>query len=152
MSPGPASAAFGDGSRLSAAGEIGAGTKRPALGCEHDGAASGVGVEPLEGFADFGDQLAVEEIVRRTAHLDGGDETILADLRVAHLRLSSGLRLTISASTTVRPWPCGWTITGLRSISSISSAWSAAKRDNVAISSASAARSAGGDPRVAPSS
>ena len=47
-------------------------------------------------------------------------------------------RLTISASTTVRPWPCGWTMTGLRSISSIWSAWSAAKRDNAAISAARA--------------
>ena len=56
--------------------EIGAGAERAALGGEHDRAAGGVGVEPLECGADLGDQRGVEEIVRRPADLDRGDEAV----------------------------------------------------------------------------
>src|SRR5579885_1885702 len=131
-------------------GEIGAGAKRTPFGGEHDRPAGIVGVEPLERLADLGDQLAVEEIMRRPAQLNRCDKPveghadILEPAVIAHLCCS----LTISASTTVRPWPAGWTMTGLRSISATASAWSAAKRDSAAISSASAARSAGGAPRT----
>src|SRR5207302_479785 len=71
---------------------IGAGAERAALGGEHDRAAGRVGIEPLEGFADLGDQRAVEEIMRRPAHLDGRDEAVEVDADfleagvVAHLR------------------------------------------------------------------
>ena len=122
VAAGAAAAPLRDRSGVHALGKIGSGTKRPAFGGKHDRPAARVGVEPFERFAYLADQVAVEEIVRRPAHLDGGDIAILADLGVAHLQFSSGLRLTISASTTVRPCPCGWTMTGLRSISSISSA------------------------------
>src|SRR5439155_25081170 len=97
------------------------GTKRPAFGGKHDRPAARVGVEPLERFADLGDQLAVEEIVRRPAHLDRCDQALLADTDVAHSGSPPTFRLTISASTTVRPCPSGWTMTGLRSTSSIRS-------------------------------
>ena len=101
--------------------EIGAGAERAAFGGEDDRPATGVGVEPLERLANLGDQLAVKEIVRRPAHLDGGDEAVLADTDIAHFGSPQCFRLTISASTTLSPCPCGCTMIGLRSISSIRS-------------------------------
>ena len=121
VSAGAAAAALRCRSRFHALREIGPGAEGAAFRRQHDRPAARVGVEPFERFAYLADQVAVEEIVRRPAHLDGGDIAILADLGVAHLRFSSRVRFTISASTTVRPCPCGWTMTGLRSISSISS-------------------------------
>ena len=38
-----------------------------------------IGVEPLEGVAQLGDEIAVEEIVRRAAHLYGRDRAVSAD-------------------------------------------------------------------------
>jgi len=91
MAAGAAAACFRDRSGLQAPREIGAGTKRPSFRREHDRPASGVGIEPFERFADFGDQVAIEEIVRRPAHLDRRDVAVLADTDVAHLEISSGL-------------------------------------------------------------
>src|SRR5204862_2221117 len=59
--------------------EIGASAKRAALGRQHDGAASWVRIEPLEGLADLGDQRAVEEIMRRPPHLDRRHHAVEAD-------------------------------------------------------------------------
>ena len=73
MPAGAAAAAFGDRAGVHALREIGAGAERAAFGGEHDRAALRVGVEPLERVADLGDQLAVEEIMRRPAHLDRRD-------------------------------------------------------------------------------
>ena len=45
---------------------------------EHDRAAGRVGVDPLEGLADLGDQRRVEEIIRRPADFDRRDEAVEA--------------------------------------------------------------------------
>ena len=59
--------------------EIGAGAERAALRRQHDRAAGRVGVEPLEGFANLGDQQAVKKIMRRPAHLDRRHDAVEAD-------------------------------------------------------------------------
>src|SRR5262249_33655097 len=148
VAAGPAATSLCDGPGLHALGEIRAGAERSAFGGEYDRPAARIGIELLEGLANLSDQLAVKEIVRRPAHLDRGDEAVPADIDIAHSGPPQWFRLTISASTTLSPCPCGCTMTGLRSISSIRSAWSAAKRDKFAINSARAARSAGGAPRT----
>src|SRR6266481_2725251 len=95
MAAGAAARSFRDRPGIHAFREIGAGAEGPALGREHDHPASRVGIEPFESLADFGDQLAVKEIMRRPAHLDLGDVALLADTDVSirgeitHLALSS---------------------------------------------------------------
>ncbi len=84
MLAGAAAAALGNGSGFHATREIGAGAERSSFGGEHDGPAARVGIEPLEGLAEFGDQFDAEEIVRRPAHLDGRDVAVLADIDIAH--------------------------------------------------------------------
>ncbi len=70
---GAAAGALGDRAGIHALRKIGAGAERAALGGKHDRPAIRVGVEPLERLADLGDERAVEEIMRRPAHLDGRD-------------------------------------------------------------------------------
>src|SRR6202040_1428062 len=91
VSAGAAAAALRCRSGLHAFRKIGPGAERAALGREHDRPAIRVGVEALEGLADLGNQVAVEEIVWRPAHLDRRDVAVLADMGVAHLRISSEL-------------------------------------------------------------
>src|SRR5262249_18651995 len=67
MLAGAAAAAFVDRAGVHPLGEIGAGAERAALGAQHDRAAGCIVVEPLERFADLGDQVAVKEIMRWAA-------------------------------------------------------------------------------------
>src|SRR5262249_36001935 len=84
VAAGPAAAAPCAGPGLHALRKVGAGAERAAFSGEYDRSAIGVSVEPLEGLADLGDQLAVKEIVWRPAHLDRGDEAVLTDTDIAH--------------------------------------------------------------------
>src|SRR6185312_15837895 len=140
--------------------EISAGAKRLALRCPDDGAAIGILVERFERGGDLLDQRNVEKIMRRPANFDQRDVAGLFDgdiLEWAHAIspvysaaprcACAGRLLTINASTIETPWPCACTITGLRSISAISLAWSAAKRDSRTMSSTRASTSAGSAPR-----
>ena len=77
--PGGAAGPLGDGAGIHPLREIGAGAERAALGGEHDRPDVGVGIEPLEGVADLGNQRAIKEIVRRPPHLDGSDKPVAAD-------------------------------------------------------------------------
>src|SRR5712691_9524149 len=79
MPPGAAATRLRHRAGVHALGKIGAGAKRASLGGEHDRAAGRVGIEPLEGFADLGDQDAVEEIMWRAADLDRRHHPLEAD-------------------------------------------------------------------------
>src|SRR6185436_9749200 len=138
------------GRKRAAVAEIRAGAERFTLRRQNDRAAIRVVVELLERVGQRLDQLHVEEIVRRAPDLHGCDEIhdiqsqfparLHAGLRVQLVRPSC--RVTISASTTDTPFPCACTMTGLRSISVICSACSAANRDSETISAASPSMSA----------
>jgi hypothetical protein len=74
--------------------EIRARTKRLALGCQHDGAATGILVERLERAGDLADQRDIEEIVGRPSDLDEGNEPRCLDADVlerTHLTFLSSL-------------------------------------------------------------
>src|SRR5262249_1719156 len=107
VASGATAAPLGHGAGIHPLGEIRAGAERSAFGGEHDRPAARIGIELLEGLGDLRDQLAVKEIVRWPAHLDRGDEAVLADTDIAHSGSPQWFRLTISASTTLSPCPCG---------------------------------------------
>ena len=98
VTPGSTAAALADGAGIHAFREIGAGAKRASLGGKNDGATLGIGIEPLKRVADFANQRAVKEIVRRPPHLDRRDKPVAGDANLAiggvfgHL-LASSLRI-----------------------------------------------------------
>ena len=73
------------GRRLATRAEVGTGAERLAVGSQHNGPALGIVVEFAVGVGDLGDQLPVEEIVRRSVDFDGRDT-----IREAHVDVGIG--------------------------------------------------------------
>ena len=82
--------------------EIRARAKRLALGCQHDGAATGILVERLERAGDLADHRDIEEIVGRPPDLDEADEPRCLDADVLERTHLIFLSLCLTRASRVR--------------------------------------------------